>query len=109
MSQPPKVVIATIFHPKKEYAYKLFLDWAKSVEYENRDFIIKVHFGEYGGDQGELKAIREQIRKDAIEDDAAALLFVDIDTRGPVDAIQEFLETPADMMAIVAERCQASA
>ncbi len=98
MSQAPKIVIATIFHPVKEYAYKLFLDWAKSVEYENLDFICKVHMGEYGGDQGELKAIREQIRKDAIEDDAAALLFVDIDTIGPTDAITEFLETPADMM-----------
>lgn len=98
MSQVPKVVISTIFHPKKEYAYKLFLDWANGVEYENLDFIIKVHFGEYGGDQGELKAIREQIRQEAVEADAAALLSVDIDTIGPTDAIQEFLDTPADMM-----------
>ena len=94
----PKVVIATIFHPKKEYAYQLFLDWAKNVDYDNVDFICKVHMGKYGGNQGELKAIREQIRKDAIEDEAAALLFVDIDTIGPPDAIQEFLDTPSDMM-----------
>ena len=94
----PKVVISTIFHPKKEYAYQIFLDWAKSVKYENLDFIIKVHFGEYGGNQGELKAIREQIRQEVIEADAAAHLSVDIDTIGPIDAIQEFLDTPADMM-----------
>lgn len=99
MAQAPKVVIATIFHPVKEYAYKLFLDWAKSVEYDNLDFICKVHMGKYGGNQGELKKIREQIRAEAVEEhDAAALLFVDIDTRGPVDAIDEFLETPADIM-----------
>lgn len=94
----PKVIIATIFHPVKEYAYSLFLDWAKSVEYENLDFITKVHTGEYGSSHGELKAIREQIRQDAIEYEAAALLFVDIDTIGPLDAIQEFLDTPADIM-----------
>lgn len=97
MAQFPKVVIATIFHPKKEYAYKLFLDWAKRVSYGNLDFICKVHTGKYGS-HGELKEIREQIRQDAIEDDAAALLFVDIDTIGPEDAIIEFLETPADIM-----------
>ena len=98
MSQPPKIVIATIFHPVKEYAYKIFLNWARRLEYGNLDFICKVHMGEYGGNQGELKDIREQIRKDAIKDDASALLFVDIDTIGPEDAIIEFLETPADIM-----------
>jgi hypothetical protein len=93
----PKVVIATIFHPAKEYAYQIFLDWAKSVKYDNLDFICKVHMGKYGS-HGELKAIREQIRRDALEDEAAALLFVDIDTIGPPEAIQEFLDTPADIM-----------
>ena len=98
MTSKPKVAISTIFHPTKEYAYKLFLDWAKSVEYENLEFIVKVHTGEYGGNQGELKAIREQIRQDAVDLDVSALLSVDVDTIGPVDAIQEFLEMPADMM-----------
>lgn len=98
MPHPPKVIIATIFHPTKEYAYKLFLDWTKRVKHDNLDFICKVHTGKYGGNQGELKAIREQIRKEAVEADAAALLFVDIDTIGPEDAIIEFLETPADIM-----------
>ncbi len=97
MPQPPKVAISTIFHPAKEYSYKLFLDWAKNVEYENLEFIIKVHTGKYGS-HGELKAIREQIRQDAIDLNVAALLSVDCDTIGPLNAVQDFLDTPADMM-----------
>lgn len=67
------------------------------MEHPNLEFIIKVHMGKYGS-HGELKAIREQIRQDAIRLDVAALLSVDIDTIGPTDAIEEFLVTPADMM-----------
>ncbi len=97
MPSPPKVAISTIFHPKKEYSYKLFLDWAKNVEHDNLEFIIKVHMGKYGS-HGELKAIREQIRQEAIDLDVDALLSVDCDTIGPLDAVQDFLDAPADMM-----------
>jgi len=92
---PPKVAISTIFHPEKEYAYKRFLAWAKSLEYGNLEFIIKVK-----GLILDLKyeEVMEQIRTEAIEADVIALLHVDISTIGPSDAIDEFLALPADMM-----------
>ncbi len=97
MPSTPKIAIATILHPIKEYSYQLALDWMKNQTYENVEFIVRVDTGKYG-DHHKLKGFRESIRVQAIELDVSALFFFDCDTIAPLDVIEEFIVTPADLM-----------
>jgi len=94
----PKIAIATIFHEQKFYSYQLALDWMKNQTYHNVEFIVRVDTGKYG-EHHKLKGIRESIRLQAIELDVDALFCFDCDTIAPLNVIETFLETPADLMS----------
>lgn len=94
---PMRVQISTILHAKKQYSYNLAFLWMATQAHKPVSFHIPVHIGEYG-EKHKLKMLRERCRLAAVEDGVDAMFFLDCDTIPPVDAIDQLLEVPGEVV-----------
>jgi hypothetical protein len=95
---PMRVQISTILHAEKQYSYDLAFLWMASQSHKPVSFYIAVHTGEYG-EKHKLKMLRERCREDALESGADAMFFFDCDTIPPLDAIEQLLGVPGDIVS----------
>ena len=79
--------------PRTEYARDLFMDWIKNQTYKDYELFIDENSGEENA-----RASRQRIRDKFMESKCKYLLFCDIDTIPPVDAIQKLMDADKDII-----------
>jgi len=89
----PIVMIGVGICPRTEYARDLFMDWIKNQTYKDYELFIDENSGEENA-----RASRQRIRDKFMESKCKYLLFCDIDTIPPVDAIQKLMDADKDII-----------
>lgn len=100
-----RVVIASMLHPEKAYAFKEFFAWcARQTYVYHGDWFIQVHTGVYG-DLKAVRRMRSNARELAIKR-KADLFFIDCDTIPSDDVIYKLRKVDADIVTgIYYSRC----
>ena len=89
----PIVMIGVGICPRTEYARDLFMDWIKNQTYKDYELFIDENSGEENA-----RASRQIIKDKFMESKCKYLLFCDIDTIPPVDAIQKLMDADKDII-----------
>ena len=89
----PIVMIGVGICPRTEYARDLFMDWVKKQTYKDYELFIDENSGEENA-----RASRQRIRDKFMESKCKYLLFCDVDTIPPVDAIQKLMDADKDII-----------
>ena len=89
----PIVMIGVGICPRTEYARDLFMDWVKNQTYKDYELFIDENSGEENA-----RASRQRIRDKFMESKCKYLLFCDVDTIPPVDAIQKLMDADKDII-----------
>ena len=89
----PIVMIGVGICPRTEYARDLFMDWIKNQTYKDYELFI-----DENSEEENARASRQRIRDKFMESKCKYLLFCDIDTIPPVDAIQKLMDADKDII-----------
>jgi len=89
----PKVVVGVGICPRTEYARDLFMDWYKNQTFKEVDLIIDENSGEENA-----RASRERVVERFLKTESPYLLFCDVDTIPPLDAIERLLKYDKDIV-----------
>lgn len=91
--QYKKVVVGVGICPRTEYARDLFMDWYKNQTFKEVDLIIDENSGEENA-----RASRERVVERFLKTESPYLLFCDVDTIPPLDAIERLLKYDKDIV-----------
>jgi cellulose synthase/poly-beta-1,6-N-acetylglucosamine synthase-like glycosyltransferase len=89
----PRIMVGVGICPRTEYARDLFMDWFKKQIYQNVELFIDENSGEENA-----RASRQRIRDKFISSNCDYLLFCDVDTIPPLDAIPRLLKANKDII-----------
>jgi GT2 family glycosyltransferase len=89
----PRVMVGVGICPRTEYARDLFMEWFKKQSYQNVELFIDENNGEENA-----RASRQRIRDRFISSNCDYLLFCDVDTIPPLDAIPRLLKANKDII-----------
>ena len=89
----PIVMIGVGICPRTEYARDLFMDWIKNQTYKDYELFI-----DENSEEENARASRQRIRDKFMESKCKYLLFCDIDTIPPLDAIQKLIDADKDII-----------
>jgi glycosyltransferase involved in cell wall biosynthesis len=89
----PKIMIGVGICPRTEYARDLFMDWVKNQTYKDYELFI-----DENSEEENARASRQRIRDQFMKSPCKYLLFCDVDTISPVDAIQKLMDADKDII-----------
>ncbi|MEM3609337.1 MAG: glycosyltransferase [Candidatus Anstonellales archaeon] len=90
----PKVMIGVGICPRTKYARDLFMEWVSRQTYPNIELYIDENRGEENA-----RASRQRIRDQFLKSNCQYLLFCDVDTIPPDDAINKLISHKKDIVS----------
>ena len=79
--------------PRTEYARDLFMKWVKEQKYKDYELFV-----DENSEEENARASRQRIRDKFMESKCKYLLFCDVDTIPPLDAIQKLIDADKDII-----------
>ena len=89
----PVVMMGVGVCPRTEYARDLFMKWVKEQKYKDYELFV-----DENSEEENARASRQRIRDKFMESKCKYLLFCDVDTIPPLDAIQKLIDADKDII-----------